>query len=164
MPKEKSFQCFGEYAGALRCRRCEYRKSCEYYTNTRSSAGRPHCESVSYEAIADWHSEVADNSSIPGESEENEQQYLTIDKLAEFFKYLLNLDKCTLELLKLLFDDNCERSEMPSIAELAAKRGCSRQAVHRKILNIIGEHPELSRLFSLTLRHLPRDRRRYAGA
>ena len=161
---DNKIKCYGQYASRPLCKRCDYRKSCEYYTKSSVPSPRPRQEKVSYESIADWHMETADTSSIPGCGGEDGNEAVPLSMLGDFFRYLLNLDKYTLELLKAIFDDQRDEDDVPSVAELASRRGCSRQAVHRKILDIIHEHPELSRLFSLTLRHLPRDRRRYAGA
>lgn len=156
--------CYGNYDSRSACRSCCYRTSCRYYTNNPINDRRKNCECVNYDEIANWAETAADTSNIPGETADAQSDFIGIDKLADFFRYLLNLDKYTLDILKMIFDDCNPVREVPSVAEIAGTRGCSRQAVHRKILDIIKKHPELTGLFSLTLRHLPRNRRRYAGA
>ena len=158
-------ECYGKYRTMPNCRNCRYRASCEYYTfSSKLKRSRVECCSVNYDLLADRCIETADISEIPGNSREYPEENITIEKLAQFFRYLLNLDKYTLSMLKMFFDDNAGNGEIPSVADKAERRGCSRQAVHRKILDVIKQHPELSKLFLSTLRHLPRDRRRYAGA
>ena len=157
----KNSCCFGKFDTRPQCRNCRYRASCRYYTaNPVSDSPGGGC--VSYESIADWCREAADPSPAPGEGEPEACELIGIDKLAEFFRYLLNLDKYTLEVLRMIFPADGS-SGVCSVSDIARQRGCTRQAAHHKILNIIKEHPELTRLFSLTLRHLPRDRRRYAA-
>ncbi len=155
--------CFGNYGAEKACANCRYRASCKYYTTHPIDNRRPRQECIDYDAVSAWALQTADFSDIPG-CESEDTDLIGVDKLAAFFRYLLNLDKYTLEILKMFFDDRPGKENIPSVSEIAAVRGCSRQAVHRKILDIIKRNPELSRLFSLTLRHLPRDRRRYAGA
>ena len=161
---KKGKSCYGTCGSRPACRLCRYRASCRYYTEHPLEDRLNSFESVDYDSVAGWLEEAADFSDIPGCGEEEEAEVIEIDKLALFFRYLLNLDRYTLSLLKQLFSDSNCGGEIPSVSELAANRGCSRQAVHRKILDIIRKHPELSGLFSLTLRHLPRDGRHYAGA
>lgn len=154
--------CFGKFNTRPVCRNCRYLASCKYYSENKiTSCSDNNC--VSYELISDWCSEAADPSPCPGEEYDGGNDLIGIDKLAEFFRYLLNLDKYTLEILKMFFSENNSSGEVCSIAEIARQRGCTRQAAHHKILDIIKRHPELSRLFSLTLRRLPRNRRRYAA-
>lgn len=160
----KGNNCYGSCGSRPACRLCHYRASCKYYTTHPLNDRRASCESVNFDSVAGWLEETADYSDIPGCAEAENHDIIGIDKLASFFRYLLNLDKYTLTLLKQIFDDGNPEGNIPSVAEIAASRGCSRQAVHRKILDIIRKNPELSGLFSLTLRHLPRDRRHYAGA
>ena len=161
----KTNNCYGKYRSLPGCRNCRYRASCEYYTfSAKLRRSRVECRSVNFDVLSERCIETADFSDIPGCCEEEREENITIEKLAQFFKYLLNLDTYTLSMLKMFFDDNSENGEIPSISEIACKRGCSRQAVHCKILDVIKLHPELSKLFLATLRHLPRDRRRYAGA
>ena len=154
--------CFGKYNTRPACRNCRYRISCKYYTEN-PVPGCPKDNCVSYEMISDWCPEVADPSPYPGEENPAASDLVGIDKLAEFFRYLLNLDKYTLEILRMIFPADGSDANVCSISDIARQRGCTRQAAHHKILNIIRQHPELTRLFSLTLRHLPRDRRRYAA-
>ena len=156
--------CYGKYSGTPECRKCRYGRSCSYYTDScageRRESGRKKC--LSYEKIC-WSEDVADETAVPGMPDETEDELTLL--LGPFLRYLLNLDRYTLALLKQLFSDKNDNGEIPSVTELAEKRGCSRQAVHRKILDIIRKNPELSGLFSLTLRRLPREsRKRYAGA
>ena len=154
--------CYGKFNSRPSCRNCHYRASCKYYSANMIS-DQPDGNCVSYELVSEWYQETADPSPSPGDEPDDGTDLIGIDKLAEFFRYLLNLDKYTLEILKLFISNDSTSGSVCSISEIARKRGCSRQAVHHKVLDIIRRHPELSQLFSLTLRHLPRDRRRYAA-
>lgn len=156
--------CYGKYNSYSACRSCRYRASCQYYTAHPLDDRRKREECVNYDAIASWAESAADTENIPGNDLYEQNDVVTIDKLADFLRYLLNLDKYTLDILKVIFNECNPIKEVPSISEIANVRGCSRQAVHRKILDIIKNNPELSGLFSLTLRHLPHNRRRYARA
>ena len=160
----KDNSCYGSCGSRPACRLCKYLASCRYYTTHPLHDRRASCETINLDRVAGWLEEAADYSDIPGCAENDTAELIGIDKLASFFRYLLNLDKYTLTLLKQIFDDGNPAGNIPSVSEIAASRGCSRQAVHRNILDIIRKNPELSGLFSLTLRHLPRERRHYAGA
>ncbi|MBE6378164.1 MAG: hypothetical protein E7051_05020 [Lentisphaerae bacterium] len=75
-----------------------------------------------------------------------------IGMMAKFFRFLLSLDIYTLGLV-------CQTVAPPddepvTIKTLSRLRGCSRQAIHRKILDSIQENPELSALFAPLLRRI----------
>lgn len=82
-----------------------------------------------------------------------------IPMLGEFFRYLLSLDEYTLGLICQVVAPT--GSEPVSVKTLSMLRGTSRQAVHRKILTVIGEHPELSQFFSPLIRKISSARRNF---
>lgn len=151
--------CYGSFSGTPECRKCRYGRSCSYYTEScageRRESGRK--KHLSYDSIC-WSEDVADESALPGMDEPEDELTLI---LAPFLRYLLNLDRYTLELLKLIMAPAPGEAPARSIREIAELRQCSRQAVHRKILRVIFEHPELRQLFSLVLKRMPlRSRKR----
>ncbi|MBE6363418.1 MAG: hypothetical protein E7054_07155 [Lentisphaerae bacterium] len=76
-----------------------------------------------------------------------------VDLLARFFGYLIDLDDYTLGILfQVMRPDVKDRQ---TVSNLAVKHNCSRQAMHRKILDIIADRPELSILFRNILYKLP---------
>lgn len=152
--------CYGKYSGTPECRKCRYGRSCSYYTDScageRRESGRKKC--LSYEKIC-WSEDVADETAVPGMPDETEDELTLL--LGPFLRYLLNLDRYTLELLKLIMAPSPGEAPARSVREIAELRQCSRQAVHRKILKVILEHPELRQLFSLVLKKMPlRSRKR----
>ena len=164
MTTKNEQSCFGNNGSRASCRNCRYRASCRYYTTHPLNDTPDNRGKVDFESVSGWLEEIADHSNIPGCTAETQPDMIGVDKLAAFFRYLLNLDRYTLSLLKHLMSDNNAENGIPSISEIARARGCSRQAVHRKILEIIRKYPELSSLFLLTLRHLPRSCKSHAGA
>ena len=82
-----------------------------------------------------------------------------IGMMAKFFRFLLSLDIYTLGLV-------CQTVAPPddepvTIKTLSRLRGCSRQAIHRKMLSVIGIHPELSALFLLATTKLSAGRKAF---
>ena len=82
-----------------------------------------------------------------------------IPMLGEFFRYLLSLDEYTLGLICQVVSP--AGSEPVSVKSLSMLRGTSRQAVHRKILTVIGEPPELSQFFMPLIRRISSARRNF---
>lgn len=92
---------------------------------------------------------------------------MSIAMLGKFFRYLLKLDKYTLGMICEVIDPACTGEV--SVNTLSAERGCSRQALHQKILSIIGAHPELALFFEPVMRKVTAARhsfrlRRAAGS
>lgn len=77
---------------------------------------------------------------------------MIIAMMGKFFRYLLDLDRYTLGMICEVIDP-ASAGEV-SVNSLSLKRGCSRQAVHQKILSIIGAHPELAVLFEPVMSHV----------
>ena len=83
-----------------------------------------------------------------------------ISALAQFFHYLLTLDDYTLGIIGRMCLRWHENKEL-NILELSREHGCSRQAMHRKILSIIAENPELTAMFTVLLPKLSDSRRKF---
>ena len=147
---EENAACYGNYTDGTRCRACVFKKSCAYYTASEKEL-RTRESLISYENCQ-WSEEVADWEHIPGREQEAE---IAPDMLGRFLRYLLELDKYSLELLKMVIVPDPENGAVRSISEMARRRNCSRQAVHRKVLSTIAKHPELAGLFALLIKKLP---------
>ncbi|MBR2345365.1 MAG: hypothetical protein IKA71_06225 [Lentisphaeria bacterium] len=143
-------ECFGNFTqGSPACKSCDYVLSCRYCQRTgEPSDRREHL--VSFEAVQDF-MDFADNDHIPGEENCSESETSEIiSALSSFFRYLLDLDTYTLAIIAEVIKPQ-EPGVHCTIPYLSRLRGCSRQAMHRKMMKIIGAHPELSALFRNTL-------------
>ena len=141
--------CYGKYThNHDNCCQCQYHLSCRYYTGTEKKfRDRDHI--VSFEAAQEL-LECADFDHIPGvEPVENRGTEL-ISALSRFFRYLLDLDDYSVGIIAEVVapSENISHCTIPYLGKV---HGCSRQAMHGKVLRLISEHPELSGLFRDTL-------------
>ena len=139
-------ECYGNFSASKKCRACTFRASCEFYQKTAKEDSRS--KLTSYEA-ASFLTEIA---FIPNESGEDEKNIISM--LAEFFSYLLELDDYTLGLLLQIMAPQHDERHL-TVSRLAELHHCSRQAMHRKILDVIADRPELIVLFRNVLYKLP---------
>ncbi|MBR7130710.1 MAG: hypothetical protein IKC82_01805 [Lentisphaeria bacterium] len=152
-------ECYGKYRQSEKiCRQCEYTESCNYYTASENSMKkRKHW--VSFEAAkgiiagGNGYEEIIRN-------EEGEKDAEIIPALAAFFRYLLELDDYTLSLIREIIAPSV-RDKVPNIRQLGKIHGCSRQAIHRKILRSIAIHPELAALFQGVMEKISAGRRTF---
>lgn len=82
-------------------------------------------------------------------------------ELAELLRYLLHLDDYTLGVLAELIAPSATTARAATVAELARIHGISRQGMHRKMLAIAKESPELAGLLQLTVLKLRKSRREF---
>jgi len=156
---EDTLNCFGHFSvSEKKCSRCSYQASCRYYGATESVVSR-RLKLASYERVEEWLGDAADYDHIPGEEKENTPPRLT-EMLGRFFRYLLDLDDYTVGVITEVVAPSDPKREC-SVAALGKVHGCSRQAMHRKILYIIGKHPELSLLFREMMYKLGSARQRF---
>ena len=143
--------CFGNPdRNSKRCIKCEYRQACSYCAATESSVDS-RSKLTCYEEIQSWLPECADFDHIPGEFEEDTPATDLIPMLSRFFRFLLELDDYTIGIISEIIAPG-ERSEKRcTISHLGRIHGCSRQAMHRKILDIIARRPELTTLLQSTM-------------
>jgi transposase-like protein len=80
---------------------------------------------------------------------------ITLRDLAAFARYLLALDDYSLSLVQDVL------SGKATINEIAQERGVSRQYAHRRVLQSIVSHPELSVLYMTLMPKLTAARRRH---
>ncbi|MBE6380059.1 MAG: hypothetical protein E7047_03935 [Lentisphaerae bacterium] len=140
--------CYGEFSNQEICNTCEFRISCEFYTKTKNVDARTHI--ISFEA-AQGIAELAVCDQFFDEKSTNEEENIFC-LLSRFFSYILDLDEYTLGVLLEVMRPRDANSH--SVASLAGVRNCSRQAMHRKILDIISSRPELIIVFSEVLKKM----------
>lgn len=160
--KHHEADCFGQIERTrTRCRKCEYFEACAYYAATTSSVDR-RSKLISFEAIQEWLPDAADYDHIPGEPAPGSSRRSTlISMLANFFKFMLTLDDYTVGIICEVVSPGRNSAKTCTVSELGRLHGCSRQAMHRKILDIIARHPELGLLLKNTMFKLSRGRRNF---
>ena len=142
------------------CAACEYYSSCRYYAATAAQVeSRSHL--ASFDEVQEWLTDAADYDHIPGEQEavsRRQEKSCFISMLGRFFRFLLELDEYTLGILREIIVPGGEKCSVTLLGKL---RGCSRQAIHRKILYEIARHPELSAVFIQIMDKLGASRRQF---
>ena len=78
--------------------------------------------------------------------------------LGRFFRFLLELDDYTIGIISEVITPADPERKSCSVSALSKLHGCSRQAMHRKILDIIARRPELALLLKSTMSKLSRGR------
>lgn len=152
--------CYGKFPnGNDPCAKCDFFDSCRYYAATAKSVDRRR-HTVSFEAAQDIIADIPADNSIPGGTDDPPPRQMIADALGKFFRYLLELDEYTLGLIRELIAPSFPDGKC-SISHLAELHGCSRQALHRKMLAIIAVHPELTALFLLATRKLSAARKAF---
>lgn len=148
-------KCYGRYASEnMPCRQCEFNASCRYYTDSekqlRSRSERN--RTVNMEKVS--HLAARGNSS----GSETVKGDPIVYALSRFFRYLLALDSYTLGIISQIITDSAN-GERPSVSQLSKLRGCSRQAMHRKLLSVIARNPELAGIFAGAMSRIDSGRR-----
>ena len=153
-------KCFGS---AL-CPECEFADSCRLIVRTEPDMDKP-TDAQSYESVEEWAPDLADYTHIPGDSAEDETgdaaPELSRQNLAALLAYLLHLDNYTLGILAEIIAPQ-RGGERQTAAHLARVRGCSRQRMHLKLIEIAERYPELRQLLMLALLKLRKSREDFA--
>ena len=136
-------ECFGKLVKTGtqdRCRNCEYQESCKFCSEDDGSNCDRRLGHISYEKYS-YSKEVASPNTAPAEPEStpNSGDKEDVRRVMEF---LLDIDNYTAELVS-----DVLHGEVSTTSDLARKRGISRQAIHRKIVDCCTLHPELRSLF-----------------
>ena len=153
-------KCFGHPSRRNdRCIQCEYHQSCNFFYATSKSV-KSRSRLTSYENVQSWLLDSADFEHIPGVAEEEAEQSSIVAMLSYFFRYLITLDDYTVGIICQVINSG-DAPGSCTVAELGKAHGCSRQAMHRKILDIIAGKPELSALLQGTMYKLSRGRQRF---
>lgn len=150
--------CYGKYP-KCELKHCEFSASCEYYTNTPEEPKR--MESgyhIGFRGDENWLPEPAKVKEL--DDDECCSEPVTRDELVQFFKWLMSLDEYTLGLLQHVYTNESDSKKM-SLMEIARSRGCSRQAIYRKVNASIEEHPELFALAPKLFGHMKKSKTRF---
>ena len=152
-------ECYGGHDPALHpCRDCHCRLSCRYYKLSASRMEtRKHI--VSFDAAQEL-AECADCDHIPGAEPEPDRRRDRIGELGRFFRYLLELDSYSLGIIAEVVAPSTPDRRC-TVRHLSRLHGCSRQAMHKKLMKLIGSRPELAGLFRDTLSKLTAARRTF---
>lgn len=153
--------CYGHYpSGDSPCAKCEYFDSCRFYTLTAKKV-LSRSKLASFEAMSNIIPDMPDFEHIPGEESSGNCRNMLISALGRFFRFLLELDEYTLGMLREIIVSSPEKGQRCSVSALGKLHGCSRQAVHRKILREIARHPELASVFAQIMDKLGASRRQF---
>lgn len=160
--KQDCPKCFG----SARCPECEFADSCRLIVRTEPDMDKP-TDAQSYEAVEEWAPDLADYSHIPGESGDDDPDEepggdpaIPRQAVASILAYLLHLDDYTLGILAEIVGP--EHGDRITAAKLARIRGCSRQRMHLKLIEIAERYPELRPLLKLSLLKLRKSRAVFA--
>ena len=151
----EKIDCYGKFMQSSTCESCCYHDSCRYYTASAPGIDRG-LNLASLDCVSDSCSSWRSSAPIPGEEDdENQEQerFLSLSEVAGFFRYLLDLDSYTLEIIREIIAPVSGRK--CNIADLCKLHNVSRQSVHRKIFRVICKRPELRQLLRSTLDRLP---------
>ena len=153
--------CFGKPVNhSARCAKCEYRTSCCYCAATAHLVESKN-KHISFEAVHSWLTDSADFDHIPGNDIDEPERLQLIPMLGRFFRFLLELDDYTVGIICELISPSDKNVKHCTVSHLGRLHGCSRQAIHRKILDIIADRPELTVLLKSTMYKLSSGRQRF---
>lgn len=134
-------ECFGKIQELDRCAACQYMESCRYlsgHTDGAVNARMP--RTVSVEAAGDRVEFVRDfdDSGDSRDSRGGRRRGFGWEDMRRVMQWLLSMDDFTLDILSRLAGGGID-----SASDLARAMGVRRQAVHRKLVDMCAEHPEL---------------------
>lgn len=142
--------CYGTFNdGKNDCQECLWGESCRYMTQEPKELYPLGRKMVSLEKV--YNIPVRENVL------EKENLVITIDELADFFRWLLQADTYTLGLLREVILTN----GATTVSELARLHGCSRWAMHRKILSVISKDKKLAPLFISVMPKISESRKKF---
>ena len=151
----ENLDCYGKSIQSSACNDCCYYDSCRYYAASAPGIDRG-LNLPSLDCLSDSCSSWRSPAPVPGETDdkkESDERVLTLSELAGFFRYLLELDSYTLEILREIIVPSSGKK--CNIADLCKLHNVSRQSMHRKIFRVISKRPELRQLLRSTLDRLP---------
>ena len=154
-------ECFGRCRRDADCRDCDFLASCSCISDTEDRIEQ-HSGMTSVEELDGWALQLSTPAVLPDGDEEpdGEPEPLTGDlaQLSEFCRFIFTLDDYTLGILAAIIAPDGEPAANCTVAALARLHGCTRQAMHRKMLSSVRRHPELASLFQVALRKIGRGR------
>ena len=155
-------ECFGHCRRDTDCRECDLMASCVCISDTEKTIEQ-HSGMTSVEELDGWALQLSTPAVLPdgeGEEESSASEPLPGDlqRLSEFCRFIFSLDDYTLGILAAIIVPGDSGARNCTVSDLARLHGCSRQAMHRKMLASVRRHPELAQLFRVTLRKIGRGR------
>lgn len=155
-------ECFGHCRRDADCRDCDLFASCACISDTEESIEQ-HSGMTSVEELDGWALQLSTPPVLPdAEDEPAEEQHepLTgeLARLSEFCRFIFTLDDYTIGILATIIAPDGDAAADCTVAALARLHGCTRQAMHRKMLASVRRHPELASLFRVALRKIGRGR------
>lgn len=138
--------CYGAYGRRQdsKCRSCEYRESCNYYTNNKGDLPLLVDKFVPLDAVP------------CGTASEEDDLSLSRTDVAAFVHHLMSFDDYTLGVI-----EEVAGAGVHSIRELADRGGVSRQVMARKVAHLMALNPELTLLFLPLMPKLSSGRQRF---
>ena len=154
-------ECFGHCRGDADCRDCDLQASCVCISDTEARIEQ-HSGMTSVEELDGWALQLSAPPELPdGEDAENSEPEPTagdLSRLSEFCRFIFSLDDYTLGILAAIIVPGDPGARNCTVSDLARLHGCTRQAMHRKMLASVRRHPELAQLFRVALRKIGRGR------
>ena len=151
-------ECFGHCRRDADCRDCDLMASCLCISDTEARIEQ-HSGMASVEELDGWAMQLSTPAVLPDAEEDAaaEPDDDDLARLSEFCRFIFSLDDYTLGILAAIIVPG-ERGGSCTVSDLARLHGCTRQAMHRKMLASVRRHPELAQLFRVALRKIGRGR------
>ena len=151
-------ECFGHCRRDADCRECDLMASCVCISDTEGRIEQ-HSGMTSVEELDGWALQLSAPAVLPdGEDAEPEPTAGDLSRLSEFCRFIFSLDDYTLGILAAIIVPGDADARNCTVSDLARLHGCTRQAMHRKMLASVRRHPELAQLFRVALRKIGRGR------
>lgn len=147
---DKNPDCYGAHGRRRdsKCRSCEYRESCKFYTENKGDPPLLVDRFVPLDAVP--------YEKMCGVECGDDDISLSRTEVAAFVRHLMNLDDYTVGVVEEVAGDRAH-----SIRELADKSGVSRQVMARKVAHLMALNPELTLLFLPLMPKLSSGRQRF---
>ena len=161
------YKCYGKYGSLETCGSCPYADSCRY--STEHPFSETYLGGQNIDDVAGFAEDLADHRTpdtdlLAAEAAEEPAAQATPAGLLGMLNYLAHLDDNTLAiLLEIIAPTNHSKTRRLTVAEIARVRGVSRQAVHRKTLDMVIKYPELKSLLAVVVMKIRKGRYRVTG-
>ena len=156
-------ECFGHCRRDADCRECDLMASCACISDTEARIEQ-HSGMTSVEELEGWALELSTPAVLPDADEDEDDAAAgkplsgDLRRLSEFCRFIFSLDDYTLGILAAIIVPGDSGAANCTVSDLARLHGCSRQAMHRKMLASVRRHPELAQTFRVALRKIGRGR------
>ena len=135
--------------------------SCACISDTEAGIEQ-HSGMTSVEELDGWAMQLSTPPALPDGEEDAaaapEVHPTDLTRLSEFCRFIFSLDDYTLGILAAIIVPGDPGARNCTVSDLARLHGCTRQAMHRKMLASVRRHPELAQLFRVALRKIGRGR------